>query len=80
MPISKTLERRLRKLDGNTAEWLEFVSETKGKLDDKFESRSDKWKESEKGEEMGNDINRLDELHTALENLQEAINSFDLEY
>lgn len=52
----------------------EHIEELLGKKQDSYDSKSEKWQESEKGEEMQSEISNLEELVSSIEDTIEKFN------
>lgn len=75
--------KRTNKIDkciGNLEAIKSEIEEFKDNLQDQFDSKSEKWQEGEKGEEMQGNISRLEDLLNELESAYSSMEDlFELE-
>ena len=72
--MKKTQLKELSAASDDLANAKAKISAVKDELEDEFSSKSEKWQESDKGEEFQEVINALDDLYGEIESAEENLN------
>lgn len=67
--------KQIEKFISNIEDAKIYFEELQNTKQDSYDNKSEKWQESEKGEEMQSDIDSLEELASECENVIDKINS-----
>lgn len=74
MELTKTQKKSLTEALDKLADARSLVGEVKDELDETYGNKSEKWQQSEKGEELQSKIDSLDDAYGSIESVEDDIN------